>query len=133
MAGSPNAQKFSISLYPSHIDKVLKHKKENNFKSDAASLQSIIDQHSKNRFADIKRDIIILIIYPIVLCSFSLYGSRSISKIIDKLIAKNYTHIGELATLETIYTAFGFITLGILATCMIIFFNNLYNRGTYGD
>ena len=51
----------------------------------------------------------------------------------DKLIAKNYTHIGELATLETIYTALGFLTLGILAMCMIFFFNNFYNRGLYGD
>lgn len=133
MAESPNAQKFSISLYPRHIDKIQKHRKDNNFNSDAASLQNIIDQYFKHKHTGMKRDAIIFILYPIILCIFSLYGSNSISKIMDKLIAKNYTHIGELATLETIYTAFGFITLGILVTCMIIFFNNLYNRGTYGD
>jgi len=133
MAESQNAKPYNISLYPKHIDKIQKHKKENNISTDAASLQNIIDQYFKKKSIDIKRDIIILIVYPIILCSFSLYGSRSISKIIDKLLAKNYTHIGELATLETIYTAFGFITLGILVTCIYIFLNNFYNRGTYGD
>ena len=133
MAVSPNAIPFNISLYPKHIEKIQKHRTRNNLKTDAASLQNIIDRHFKKKSLDIKRDIIILIIYPIILCSFSLYGSRSISNIINQLIAKNYTHIGELATLETIYMAFGFITLGILATCMIIFFNNFYNRGTYGN
>ena len=133
MSESPNAQKFSVSLYPRHIEKISKHRTENNLSSDAASLQSIIDIFYKKKHGNIKKDILILIIYPIILCSFSLYGSNSINNVIESLLAKNYTHIGELAMLETIFTAFGFITFGILTTCMIIFLNNYYKRGTYGD
>ena len=129
MAESPNATSFNVSLYPKHIDKIQEHRTKNNFKSDAASLQNIIDRYFKHKDAGIKKDAIILVLYPVILCIFSLYGAISISKIIDKLIAKNYTHIGELATLETTYVAFGFVTLGILASCMIVFFHKFY----YGD
>lgn len=131
MTSSPNAQPFNISLYPKHIEKIQKHRTRNKLKSDAASLQDIIDKYFKQKDTGIKKDAIILVVYPIILCIFSLYGANSITKIMDKLIAKNYTHIGELATLETIYSSLGFITLGILAMCMIFFINQV--KVKYGD
>ena len=115
-----NAKSVTLSLYQRHIDKVQKHRGEQKYGSDAASLQNIIDSFEKK--VSIKKDFIILFLFPVVLCGFSLFCSISLSRIIDALVVRGVTDIGELLFLETVYGSLGFVTLGILGMCFVVFF-----------
>ena len=113
------AKSVTMSLYQEHMDIVQKHKDANRFKSDAASLQNILTTFRYGKKIEIYKNIIILLIYPVILCTFSLYGGMSLQKTIGKLVDKGYTDLGHLVNLEAIYGAFGFITLGFLAMCVM--------------
>ena len=127
------ASAFSLSIYPKHKKIIEKHRKTNNIRSDAAAIQDIIEQYWKLKFKGIKRDAVIFIVYPIIFCVFSLFCTTSLNKVIGISIREGYIFVGELKLLQGIFSAIGFISVGVLAMCFMFFFNNLYKRGIYGD
>lgn len=116
------AKSVTTSLYQKHINIIHKHKTDNKYNSDAAALQSIIEKFSKGiRNKNLKNGVI-LVVFPIILCTVINFTAISIQGVRDKLIMKGITDIGYLINLEVIFTSLGWITLGILGMCMIIFF-----------
>ena len=127
------SQSKSISYYQEHQTIIDKYKKDNNIRNDATAIQKIIEDYPKLKYVNIKRDAVIFILYPIIFCIFSLYCTISINKIIDLSFKNEYIFVPELSLLQGVFSAIGFISVGLLAMCFIFFFHNMYNRGIYGD
>lgn len=122
----------SFSLYDKHKKIIVDHQKVNKIRTEAAALQDIIEQYQKLKYKGVKRDAVIFILYPIIICVFSLFCTLSINNIIKISVNEGFVFVSELKLLQGVFNAIGFITVGILAMCMIFFFHNMYNRGIYG-
>lgn len=114
--------RFSISLYESQYNKIKKYVKESkNFNSDSSFFQHIINSYFKRKKSSLTKNIALYLIYPIIFCIFSLFGSISTQNLQEILLGKDI-YFAELFYLNRTFTVLGFGTLGFLLASIYLLY-----------
>jgi len=113
------AEKPSYSLYPSHTEKISSYAKNNNFRSDSAALQYIIDEFfkQKNKIMGI---FMLYIGYPLIIVSLMLFVYLMTHNVNEILIGKDF-YFNELYILDQVFLIMGMGALGITIPLIYIF------------
>jgi hypothetical protein len=120
----------SFSLYDKHKKIITEHQKTNKIRSEAAALQDIIEQYQKLKNKGLGKNIMIFIFYPAIICTFSLFCTLSINNIINLSLKNEYLIVPEMGLLQAVFSAVGFISVGVLAMCFMFFMH--FMRIQYG-